>query len=40
MKPVPQKVVVAIPAYNCVREIRRDRRRERLKQRLTVRNRG
>ena len=32
--------VCAIPAYNCVREIRRDRRRERLKQRLTVRNRG
>ena len=32
--------VCAIPAYNCVREIRRDRRRERLKERLTVRNRG
>src|SRR5918998_1621581 len=32
--------VCAIPAYNCVREIRRDRRRERLKVRLTLRNRG
>ena len=32
--------VCAIPAYNCVREIRRDRRRERLKERLTLRNRG
>ena len=32
--------VCAIPAYNCVREIRRDRRRERLKERLTLRSRG
>jgi phytoene dehydrogenase-like protein len=32
--------VCAIPAYNCVREIRRDRRRERLKERLTPRSRG
>ena len=32
--------VCAIPAYNCVREIRRDRRRKRLKERLTLRNRG
>ena len=32
--------VCAIPAYNCVREIRRDLRRERLKERLTLRNRG
>jgi phytoene dehydrogenase-like protein len=32
--------VCAIPAYNCVREIRRDRRRESLKERLTLRNRG
>ena len=32
--------VCAIPAYNCVREIRRDRRRERIKDRLTLRNRG
>jgi phytoene dehydrogenase-like protein len=32
--------VCAIPAYNCVREIRRDRRRERIKERLTLRNRG
>ncbi|MGH3147197.1 MAG: phytoene desaturase family protein [Rubrobacter sp.] len=32
--------VCAIPAYNCVREIRRDMRRERLKERLTLRNRG
>ena len=32
--------VCAIPAYNCVREIRRDRRRERLKERLTLRGRG
>jgi phytoene dehydrogenase-like protein len=32
--------VCAIPAYNCVREIRRDRRREHLKERLTLRNRG
>ncbi|HET6886264.1 MAG TPA: NAD(P)/FAD-dependent oxidoreductase, partial [Rubrobacteraceae bacterium] len=32
--------VCAIPAYNCVREIRRDRRRERLKERLILRNRG
>jgi len=31
--------VCAIPAYNCVREIRRDRRRERLKERLTLRGR-
>jgi phytoene dehydrogenase-like protein len=31
--------VCAIPAYNCVREIRRDRRRERLKERLTLRDR-
>jgi phytoene dehydrogenase-like protein len=29
--------VCAIPARNCVREIRRDRRRERLKERLTLR---
>jgi phytoene dehydrogenase-like protein len=32
--------VCAIPAYNCVREIRRDRRRETLKERLTLRDRG
>jgi phytoene dehydrogenase-like protein len=32
--------VCAIPAYNCVREIRRDRRRERLKERLTLRSRS
>ena len=32
--------VCAIPAYNCVREIRRDRRRTRLKERLTPRSRG
>ena len=32
--------VCAIPAYNCVREIRRDRRRERVRERLTLRNRG
>jgi phytoene dehydrogenase-like protein len=32
--------VCAIPAYNCVREIRRDRRRERLKERLSLRYRG
>ena len=32
--------VCAIPAYNCVREIRHDRRRERMKERLTLRNRG
>jgi phytoene dehydrogenase-like protein len=32
--------VCAIPAYNCVREIRRDRRRTRLKERLTLRRRG
>jgi phytoene dehydrogenase-like protein len=32
--------VCAIPAYNCVREIRRDRRRERLKERLILRARG
>jgi len=32
--------VCAIPAYNCVREIRRDRRRQHLKERLTLRNRG
>jgi phytoene dehydrogenase-like protein len=32
--------VCAIPAYNCVREIRRDRRRERIKERLALRNRG
>jgi phytoene dehydrogenase-like protein len=32
--------VCAIPAYNCVREIRRDRRRARLKERLTLRSRG
>ncbi len=32
--------VCAIPAYNCVREIRRDRRRERLKERLIPRSRG
>jgi phytoene dehydrogenase-like protein len=32
--------VCAIPAYNCVREIRRDRRRQRIKERLTLRNRG
>ncbi len=32
--------VCAIPAYNCVREIRRDRRRELLKERLTLRDRG
>jgi phytoene dehydrogenase-like protein len=32
--------VCAIPAYNCVREIRRDRRRERLKERLTLRGRS
>jgi phytoene dehydrogenase-like protein len=31
--------VCAIPAYNCVREIRRDRRRERLEERLTLRGR-
>jgi len=31
--------VCAIPAYNCVREIRRDRRREHLKERLTLRGR-
>jgi phytoene dehydrogenase-like protein len=32
--------VCAIPAYNCVREIRRDRRREGIKERLSLRNRG
>jgi phytoene dehydrogenase-like protein len=32
--------VCAIPARNCVREIRRDRRRERLKERLPLRGRG
>jgi phytoene dehydrogenase-like protein len=32
--------VCAIPAYNCVREIRRDLRRERLKERLRPRSRG
>ncbi len=32
--------VCAIPAHNCVREIQRDLRRERLKERLTLRNRG
>lgn len=32
--------VCAIPAYNCVREIRRDRRRGRLKERLTPRRKG
>jgi phytoene dehydrogenase-like protein len=32
--------VCAIPARNCVREIRRDRRREHLKERLTLRGRG
>jgi phytoene dehydrogenase-like protein len=32
--------VCAIPAYNCVREIRRDMRRERIKERLTPRSRG
>jgi phytoene dehydrogenase-like protein len=32
--------VCAIPARNCAREIRRDRRREHLKERLTLRGRG
>ena len=32
--------VCAIPAYNCVREIRRDRRKQSLKERLTLRNRA
>lgn len=32
--------VCAIPAYNCVREIRRDRRKESVRERLTLRNRG
>jgi len=32
--------VCAIPAYNCVREIRRDMRRERIKERLTPRSKG
>jgi phytoene dehydrogenase-like protein len=32
--------VCAIPAYNCVREIRRDRRRKHVRDRLTLRNRG
>jgi phytoene dehydrogenase-like protein len=32
--------VCAIPAYNCVREIRRDRRKQSLKERLTLRHRA
>src|SRR5215203_515953 len=32
--------VCAIPAYNCVREIRRDRRKQSLKERLTLLNRS